>query len=119
MFKKILNCLILFFIILLGGTLAISLVNYFNIMDSKVVSIMKFMLPMISILASSYRLGKFCNKLGYLEGAKFGGLISLIFIFLVIILDKISLRSILYYGILVLVSIMGSMIGINRKKLKA
>ena len=108
-----------FFIILLGGVFIITLINYFNIMNDKIISIIRFILPMVSIFVSSYRLGKSSDKKGYLEGLKFGGIIILIFMLLVIIFDKLSWKSIIYYGILLLTSIMSSMIGINRKKLNA
>lgn len=119
MFKKILNCLGLFFIIILGSTLIITILNYFNIMNNKTISIIKFVIPMLSIIISSYRLGKSSDKKGYLEGLKFGGIIILTFIILILLLDKLELKSIIYYGILLLTSIISSMIGINRKKLGA
>jgi len=119
MFKKMINCMMWFFIILIVGTLIITLINYFNVMNGNIVSIMKFILPMISMIVSSYRLGKMSDKKGYLEGLKFGTIIIFIFMILVIILDKLNWKSILYYGILLLTSIMGSMIGINRKRLNA
>ena len=65
MFKKIFNCLTWFFILLLVGTLVLTLFNYFNIINSKVISIMKFILPVISMFISSYRLGKLSDKKGY------------------------------------------------------
>ena len=119
MVKKILNSLMWFFIIMLVGTLIITILHYFNIMNNKTISIIKFIIPMIAMIISSYRLGKVSNKKGYLEGLKFGGIIIFIFIILVILLDKLEIKSIIYYGILLLTSIISSMIGINRKKLGA
>ena len=116
MFKNLIKSLGLFFIILFSSTLVITLFNYFNIMNNKVISIMKFIIPMISILVSSYRLGKLSDKKGYLEGLKFGGIVIVIFMILVIILDKLEWKNMFYYLILLLTSIFGSMIGINRKK---
>ena len=115
--KKILKFTLWFFIMIITGTLFITLFNYFNLLNSKIISIMKFLIPNIAIFISSYKLGKTSIKQGYLEGLKLGSIIILIFILLTIILDSISLRSILYYLILLLFSIIGSMIGINRKKL--
>lgn len=119
MLKKMLNCLGLFFIIMLVSTLIVTILNYFSVFSNKIISIMKFILPMLSMIISSYRLGKFSDKKGYLEGLKFGGIIILIFMILVILLDKLEIKSIIYYGILLLTSILSSMIGINRKKLGA
>ena len=118
MLKKIVNCLIWFFVIIFIGTLVLTLINYFDIINNKVASIIKFVIPMLGMIISSYRLGKMSDKKGYLEGLKLGGIIVLIFMVMVIILDKLSWKSIIYYGILVLTAIMGSTIGINRKKIR-
>ena len=116
MVNKILNSLLTFFIIIITGTLVITIFNYFNILSSNIISIMRLILPVIAIFISSYKLGKVSDKKGYLEGLKFGGIVILIFTILVILLDKLELRSLIYYLILLLTSVMSSMIGINRKK---
>lgn len=116
MVKKILNSLLTFFIIIISGTLVITIFNYFNILGSNIISIMRLILPVIAMFISSYKLGKVSDKKGYLEGLKFGGIVILIFTILVILLDKLELRSLIYYLILLLTSVMSSMIGINRKK---
>ena len=102
MLKKIVNCLIWFFVIIFIGTLVLTLINYFDIINNKVASIIRFVIPMLGMIISSYRLGKVSNKKGYLEGLKFGGIIIFIFIVLVILLDKLEIKSIIYYGILLL-----------------
>lgn len=117
MLKKILNSLLTFFIIILVGTLFITLFNYFNLLQAKIISILKLILPLTAIFISSYRLGKQSEKKGYMEGLKLGIIIIFIFLVLILILDKITLKSLLYYFILLLTSILSSMIGINRKKL--
>ena len=116
MVNKILNSLLTFFIIIITGTLVITIFNYFNILSSNIISIMRLILPVIAIFISSYKLGKVSDKKGYLEGLKFGGIVILIFTILVILLDKLELRSLIYYLILLLTSVMSSMVGINRKK---
>ena len=119
MLKKMFNCLSLFFIIIFIGTLIITTLNYFSIINNKTISVIKFLIPIIATIISSYRLGKLSEKKGYLEGIKFGGIIVLIFVLLVISLDKLEIKNIIYYGILLLTSIISSTIGINRKKLRA
>ena len=116
MIKKILNSLLTFFIIIFVGTLVITILNYFNILSNSIISIIKLILPILGIFFSSYRLGKTSEKKGYLEGLKFGGIVILIFSLLVILLDKFELKSLIYYLILILTSIMSSTVGINRKK---
>ena len=116
MIKKILNSLLTFFIIIFVGTIVITILNYFNILSNSIISIIKLILPILGIFFSSYRLGKTSEKKGYLEGLKFGGIVILIFSLLVILLDKFELKSLIYYLILILTSIMSSTVGINRKK---
>lgn len=117
MLKKILNSLLAFFIIILVGTLLITLINYFSLLSPKIISILKLIFPISAIFISSYRLGKQSEKKGYIEGLKLGIIIILIFTTIILILDKFTLKSLLYYLILILTSILSSMIGINRKKL--
>lgn len=116
MFKKVLSPLLTFFIILLVGTLFLTLLNYFSLFSTKVISVLKLILPISAIFVSSYRLGKQSEKKGYIEGLKLGIIIILIFFVLILLLDKFTLKSLLYYLILILTSILSSMIGINRKK---
>ena len=116
MFKKMLTFIGIFWLIILGGTLILTILNYFNLVPSKVLSILKLLLPILSIFIISYKLGKQSEKNGYLEGLKVGGLIVLLFFILVLLLDKFMVKSLLYYLILILSAIMGSMIGINKRK---
>ncbi|MCI6266293.1 MAG: TIGR04086 family membrane protein [Erysipelotrichaceae bacterium] len=117
MLKKILNSLLTFFIILIVGTLFLTIFNYFSLLKPSIISILKLIIPIFAIFISSYRLGKQSEKKGYIEGLKLGSLIIIIFLTLVLLLDKFSLKSLIYYLILLLTSILSSMIGINRKKL--
>ncbi len=107
------------FLIVISSLLIINLFltifSYFNLFSTKVIDIMGFVLMLVSLFISSYILGTKSKKNGYLEGLKFGGIIVLIFILLVILLDKFLLRSLIYYVILILTSIFGSMLGINKK----
>ena len=117
MFKKILNCLLEFFIILVVGTFFLTLFNYFSILGSKIMAVFRLLLPLLAMFVSSYKLGKMSDKKGYLEGLKLGGIIVFIFMVMVFLLDRFDIKCIIYYLILLLTSIMGSMIGSNRKKL--
>jgi len=95
----------------------LTLVNYFNLLSPSVVSILKLIIPLISIFTSGYQLGKKSEKKGYLEGLKIGGLIILVFWVLILFLYEFVWKSLLYYLILLLTSIFSSMLGINRKKM--
>lgn len=96
-------------------TLILSILNYFIKLPTNTI---KIIIPIISMLYSSIILGKNSTKKAYLEGIKFS-LIYIVFIFLfsiLIIKAKIKIDILLYYVILILTSMFGSMIGINLKK---
>ena len=106
--------LLLFFISIFIITLFITLFSYFNLLSTEIISISYFIIILLSIFISSYILGTKSKEKGYLEGLKLGGLIILIFLLLTVIFDKFTIKSLVYYVILTLTSILGSMIGINK-----
>ncbi len=95
-------------------TLLLSIINYFIKVPSNII---KIIIPIVSMLYSSIILGKNSTKKAYIEGIKFS-IIYIIFIFLfsILIKNKIQINIILYYLILILTSMFGSVIGINLKK---
>ena len=105
-----------FFLIILISTFLLTLINYFNLLKPNIISILKLIIPILAIFISSYKLGKQSEKKGYIEGIKIGSIIISIFFILVLLLDKFELKSLLYYLILLITSVLSSMIGINRKK---
>lgn len=117
MLKNLINSLAFFFIILLTSTLLLTLLNYFNILSPKIISILKLVIPLTAIFVSSYKLGKQSEKKGYIEGLKIGIIIITLFLIIILSLNQFSMKSLLYYLILLLTSILSSMIGINRKKI--
>lgn len=99
-------------------TFLVTLLNYFNIISDKIISIFKILIPIISLFIGGFYIGKNSNNKGYLEGLKLGGIFSiflLIFNFLALN-NSFKLKYLLFYLILIVSSILGSMIGINRKK---
>lgn len=116
MLKKLGTSLLTFFIIILGSSIILTLLNYFNLISPKVLSILKLLTTLIAIFISSYKLGKQSEKKGYIEGIKFGTIIISIFLLLILLFDKFSIKSLIYYLIILLTSILSSMLGINHKK---
>lgn len=99
-------------------TLIVTIFSYFNIMSDKVTSIFKIIIPIISLFIGGFYIGKRSIKKGFLEGLKIGLLFSiflLIFNFLALS-NSFKVKYLLFYLILIISSILGSMIGINRKK---
>ena len=92
--------------------------SYFNIINQSIISIIKIIIPTISLLLSGYIIGIKSNKKGWLEGLKLS-IISLIILLLFNYLgfnNKFEIKNILYYVILIVSCVFGSMIGISKKK---
>lgn len=105
------------FIILFISLIAISTLYYFNLISPNTYKVLEITILLLSIFINSFILGKKSNKRGYLEGIKFSSIIIVLFIILSIILSEaLMFRNIIYYLIIMITSILGSMIGINKRK---
>lgn len=99
-------------------TLLMTLFSYFNILKDGGVAICKIIIPILSLFIGGFLLGKKVSKKGWLEGIKIG-LLCLIFMIIFNYLAysfTFDVKNLLYYSILMISSIFGSMIGINFKK---
>lgn len=99
-------------------TIITTVFQYFEIIKGDVLSVFKIIIPIISILIGSFILGRNSNKLGYVEGLKLGGIVVLIFLIIGYLILRKTFKPIviLYYVIILICSMLGSMIGINTKK---
>ena len=99
-------------------TFIITILSYFNIIEDKVTSIIKIIIPIIAMLVGGFYIGKNSLKKGFLEGLKLASIFSVFLIIFNYLAFNNSFRFkyILYYIILIISSVLGSMIGINRKK---
>lgn len=97
----------------------LSLLYYFNLIGSGIINYLKLFVVTISMLIGGIYIGRRTSKNGWLEGLKVGAeVIVLFFIVSYLAFDKgINIKTIIYYFILIAASILGSMIGINKKKL--
>ena len=99
-------------------TFIITILNYFDILKDKTISLFKIVIPIISLLIGGFYIGKKSNKKGFIEGLKLG----LIFSIFIVIFNFLAFSSsfkfkyLLFYLIIIMSSILGSMIGINTKK---
>ncbi len=115
MIKKYLKSYAYLFSILLILTLIFSLISYFTNSSS---TIIKILIPVISMLISTIILGKKTTSLAYLEGIKF----STIYIILALIINYLILRNpfnykaLILYALIIFSGVIGSMIGINLKR---
>lgn len=95
----------------------LNLFNYFDLFNPKIYKVVLILLVGTSIFIGSFLLGKKSNEKGYLEGIKYG-LISCLLMFFISFLafsTKFNIDSLIYYLILIIISIIASIAGINRK----
>lgn len=98
-------------------TFLFTTLNYFNIINSKIMNIAKIVIPLFSLALGGFILGKNANKNGWLEGLKIGLIIiTLIAIGNLIFIKNINAKDTIFYLLLLISSIFGSMFGINMKK---
>ena len=102
--------------ILIGSTIIITILNYFNILMGNVLKITELLIPIISIFIGSYILGKNSNNKGYIEGLKYGMAWIILFLIINLISKNFTYLSLIYYLILIIIAIVSSIIGINRRK---
>lgn len=99
-------------------TFLISLLSYFDILKGNGIHVMAIVLYIISLFLGGFFLGKRSHKKGWLEGLKLGVILILFFILanVLFIHNPLIIKSFIFYFLLLISSIMGSMIGINIKK---
>ena len=102
--------------ILIISSIIITILNYFNVISGIPLKIIFLFIPIISILVGGYKLGKSSNEKGYFEGIKYGIIWVILFLIVSIICKTLDWTSVIYYVILLFISVLGSILGINRKK---
>lgn len=115
---KYLKGLLYIFMPILFFNIILAFLYYFNIISNKSLSILNTILIILSMFIGGLYIGNKTNKRGYLEGIKIG-LIAIVLLFIISYLafDKgLSIKTLVYYFILIVSSTSGSMIGINKKK---
>ncbi len=116
-YKNLGKNFLIYVLFLLIITLFLNIFYYFNLLSDLGLAISSLALPLILLFYLAYSLGRKAQKHGFLEGLKLGGCV-IFFYFLLNVLafnGSISLKLLLYYSIFLLSSILGSMIGINKK----
>jgi putative membrane protein, TIGR04086 family/integral membrane protein, TIGR04097 family len=116
---KYLKALIYFFMPLLVILLISSTLNYYDIIPNNVVKYVNLINILLSTLSCGMFIGRCSESKGYKEGIKVGLLIfTILFTFNYLALDKgFNLIRIVFYIIIIIACIIGSVIGINRKKI--
>lgn len=98
-------------------TFIVTLLSYFNIIGSKVLSILEITILCLSLFVGGFIIGKKSLKKGYLEGLKLSGIFLIILLlFNFLAFDQtFKISDLIFYLIITLSSIFGSTLGINKK----
>jgi putative membrane protein (TIGR04086 family) len=102
---------------LFGVTLIVTLLHYINWIGSKTLSVLEIITPLLSLFIGGFIIGKNSKQKGWLEGLKLGCL----FLTLLILFQYLGLRihfsvkTILFYALLLVSCVFGSMLGINKR----
>ena len=102
-------------IIILVSTFIVTILSYFNIFNDNITKIMKFIIPTISTFIGGIMMGKRANKKGIIEGARLALIIISILMLLSVVLSNFKPQSIIYYLIIVVTTIFGALIGVQKK----
>ena len=95
----------------------ITIFSYFNLLPSKITNYIILFIPLITIIYTGIKIGKNTTSKGYLGGVLNGLVYILIFWLLsVITANNLTVKSVIYYIIMLVISIIGSIVGINKKK---
>lgn len=95
----------------------LTIFNYYDIITNKPFKVIKVLIPSLALFIGGYKVGNNANKKGYIEGIKLSLIIILIlFMFSYLGFNtSLNISLILYYIILIISSMLGAMIGINKK----
>lgn len=116
---KYLKTLLYEFIILLIGTFITTTLYYFNITSNSVNKILNILVFIITFILSGIYIGKNSLKKFYLEGIKISGINILIFLLISLVFKlEFSYKNILYYLIIIMITVFSSILGSLLKKKK-
>ena len=97
--------------------IVISSLYYFDLIKNSTFNISRTIITLISVLIGGFYIGKYSKEKGYIEGLKLGIIIIVFMIvFSLVLKSNFNITMFLYYVMIIISSILGSMIGINKKK---
>ncbi len=115
--KKISKPILYIFLTALIGSFILTILNYFNIINYKMLNISKYIMLFIVLIYYGYKIGLKSNNKGWLEGIKFSSIIILILLILnICFLRNFNFKTIIYYTLILVTAAFGSIIGINKNK---
>lgn len=94
-----------------------SLLNLIGV-NSSITNLLIFIYNISLFFIFGIKSGKRANNKGYLAGLKIGGLFLLLLIIINLFTNRVifSISTLIYYIVLILASVLGGMLGINKKE---
>ena len=101
-----------------GFTLLATLFHYMNWIGSKTLSVIEIIIPLLALFLGGFQMGKRRKQKGWLEGLKIGGIFLIILILFQYLGLQIhfSIKMVLFYVLIMISSVFGSMLGINKRQ---
>ena len=115
-FKNYLKIFGYYFSILFIYLLIVSLFNYFELFNYKVLNIVSYIFILLLHAFLGIKVSRYERKKGYLNGFIIGLILVILFSIITIIISKFSLSTLIYYITLVLASMIGGIIGVPNEK---
>ena len=98
------------------SSILLTILRYFDIVNDKTLSILEIVSMIIIMFIGGFLTGNKSNQKGWLEGLKIGISFFIIFSLInIIIIHNFNIKTLFYYLILLVPSILGGMIGILKK----
>ena len=102
------------YIVLTVYLLFISIFYYFEILDYKVINIINYIVILSLYFILGFLTSSKIKSKGYLNGFTAGFLNILIFILFSLITKNMSLNLVIYYTLLILASVVGGIVGVEK-----
>ena len=93
-----------------------SIIN--NFLPNSITIVIRLLIPIFSLFAGGFYLGRHSIEKGYLEGIKLSVIYVIIIFILSLFFSSFKLINILNYAILIIASSLGGMLGINKRKIE-
>lgn len=116
--KNYIKPMLYIFAIIIASLLLLTLFNYFNVITGTFFNILLFVIPSVSVFVGGIMIGKTSFKKGWLSGLKLSLILIIVFLLLSLIFGiDVKFKSLFYFLILIVFTMFGSMLGINKKHL--
>ena len=96
--------------------LFISIFYYFRIINYNTLNIINYIFNLLLFLILGYRISKIRKKKGYLNGFFISILLIILFSIICLVLNRFNTSSLVYYLSLILSSMFGGILGVNKKE---